>query len=98
MIQQDIEKARRLAPEAEVFALVVLTHVFDAIPASQKGLVTYHGWLAKVADQQEARTRLNAFLSRLGSTDSQRLGNGEAFGVKAAVEAWLCGPTDQKKK
>ena len=91
-IREDMSKARNLAPSAEIFSLVILTHVLNPVPSKLRGLVKYSQSIAIIADQETARANLDACLAKLGPTQRREFGDGEAFGVRVAVEGWLCGP------
>ena len=90
-IRGDVLKARKAAPEAQIFVLVFLTHLFDPVNLLSE-VIKYARSLAKAVDKSIARSKLKAFLAPLGPTACWEFKNGEAFGVRVAVEAWLCGP------
>lgn len=91
-IINDMRKAYRLAPQAEAFALVVVTHVHNPVPRSMHNLVKYGRLLSRVADREKADANLRASLELLGPIYRRALGTGTAFGLRASVDAWLCGP------
>ncbi len=96
-LRRDIRKAGRLAPDAEVFALISLTYVSGPVRNESPGLVKYARHLAARADYKTAGANLRAFLEGLGPTASRGFAGGRAFGVGVTVESWLCGPITRPK-
>ena len=88
----DTSKAHRLAPQAEAFALVVVTHVHNPVPRSMHNFVKYGRLLSRVADREKADANLRASLELLGPTYRRGLGTETALRPRASVDAWLCGP------
>jgi hypothetical protein len=93
-LRADAAKARLLAPGAEVYVLVALTHVVDPVPPTLDAIVKYGKQRRRVADQQKAEITINGYLMRLGQTNRVRLGEGTALGLRCSIDAWLCGPVD----
>src|SRR5204863_7320159 len=92
LLRVDVAKMRRLAPEAEGFLLLVVTHVSDPVPRELRHLVKYGNELRVVADREKAKQILLAYFDPLGPVERVALAEGQAFGLGASVEAWLCGP------
>jgi hypothetical protein len=92
LIRADAAKARALAGSGEAYVLVVVTHVGDPVPPSLDAFVKYGRELRAVADRQQAEQTLAGYLAPLGEAAPVDLGGGEAFGIRATVNAWLCGP------
>jgi len=102
-IKRDLDKAATLArqedaPGAEVFALLVVTHVSDPVPRELRGLIKYGTYLRRPADLKAAEQRIRKFLEPLGAVRRKRLVEGEAFELRAMVDAWLCGPVGAVSK
>ena len=79
-------------PEGEAYVAVVLYHVTDPVPQTLDAFVKYGVELRRVADQREAERKIGEYLARLGETTQVSLGAGSAFGIRCAVNVWLCGP------
>lgn len=92
LIRADAAKALAFAGSGEAYVLVVVTHVADPVPPALDALVKYGRELRAVADLWEAEQTLVGYLTPLGQATRVPLGGGEAFGLRASVKAWLCGP------
>jgi len=97
VIREDVEKAKKLAPAAETYVLVVLTHVADPVSRELHALVKYVGQRRRVADKREGERTISGSLTRLGETSRVPLGSGTAFDLRCCVDAWLCGPAELPK-
>lgn len=98
-INRDLAKASALAhrldaPDAEIFALLIVTHVSKEVRPELRSLIKYGSYLRKCADRDAADHRIREYLQSLGdSIDITVLErDGEAFELSADVDAWLCGP------
>ena len=96
-VRADIEKARQCAeranaPDAEIYALVITTHVLTEVPYAQREFVKYGVRLAKVTPWEQARQRMIAFLPEVPAPCEQSFGRGQAFGIEVEVTSWLFGP------
>lgn len=80
------------AGNGEAYVLLVVTHVGDPVPPVLDALVKYGRELRTVANRRDAYATLASYLEPLVKVSRTRLGHGEAFGIRASVEAWLCGP------
>jgi hypothetical protein len=96
-VHADIEKARQCAkgakaPDAEIYALVIATHVLTEVQSEQREFVKYGVRLAKVTPWEEARQRMIAFLPEVPAPCEQSFGRGQAFGIEVELSSWLFGP------
>lgn len=96
-VRADIRKAAECAdgagaPEAEIYALVIATHVLTKVRSDQRGFVKYGVRLGNVTAWEEAKHRLSAFLPESRGPHMHSFGRGEAFGIEVEVTAWLFGP------
>jgi hypothetical protein len=92
-VRDDIEAALEQAPEAEAYALVIVTHVKDEVPLGLHGVVKYARRL-KPASVEEIDDALDQFLPEAGSPVRIELAEGKVFGLTVAVTGWLFGPID----
>lgn len=92
LIRADAVKARSFAGSGEAYVLLTVTHVLDPVPPALDPWVKYGRQLRRVADRRKAERTLDGYLARLGPVTRVPLGGGEAFGIRACVDAWLCGP------
>jgi hypothetical protein len=95
LLRADAAKMAAAAPGADGFVLVVVTHVADPVPPSFDAFIKYGRQLRVVADERAAERVLDRYLVRLGPVTKVQLGKGEAFGLRASVAAWLCGPVKE---
>jgi hypothetical protein len=92
----DIHKASTCAkeagaPEAEIYALLVVTHLRDAVPSELRHVVKYSGPLRAVTCWEDTNRSLRQFLPD-ASPHVTMLGEGKAFGLTTVVTTWLFGP------
>jgi len=96
-VRADIGKARGCAerfdaPKAEIYALVIATHVLTEVRSAQREFVKYGVRLATVTPWKEAKHRLRGFLPEGAPPHEQSFGRGEAFDIGVEVTTWLFGP------
>jgi hypothetical protein len=96
-VRADIEKARECAiganaPGAEVYALVITTHVSTEVAPAQGEFVKYGKRLAAVTPWAEAKEGIVALLPEAPPPFEQSFGRGQAFGIEVEVSSWLFGP------
>jgi hypothetical protein len=100
-ITADLAKASGLGgADAQVFALVISTHVLTIVPPSMRGIVKYDDGinraLATFSDPVGLRVRalrnVGGFLESLGTTTRHDLGRGCALGLEVELDVWLVGP------
>ena len=101
LIAGDMAKAALLAPSAQRFALVLVTHVTGVVqPDLRANVVKYAGGISAAllrhggaAVRQGALTALGEDLVALGTVDHVPFKHGLAFGLEVGVDAWLVNAT-----
>jgi hypothetical protein len=97
-VEGDLRKAsdlahRATAREAEIYALLVVTHIKDEAPPDLSDAVKYQARMRKIVPWREAADNLRQFLPDLaGEPHQTELGEGEAFDLRAVITTWLFGP------
>ena len=89
VVAADLAKARALAPDADLFELVVCVHVASPVPRELDGVVKYSSALRRVADKAQGDENLRQLLESFGRVEHVPLDEGEAFGLRVEVDAWL---------
>lgn len=89
---KDIDRARDESPAAEVYGLMICTHLASPVPRSHRHLVSSYFWSDRVADRSAAIENMKAVLRPLGRLSYSKLGRGIAYGIRVEVDVWLCGP------
>jgi hypothetical protein len=80
------------APEAEIYALVIATHVLTPVPRAHWAFIKYGVRLASVTPKENVEPRLRDLFPGAGSPHQHSFGPGEAFGISVEVTTWLFGP------
>jgi hypothetical protein len=95
-VETDLRKARALEPRAEVYALLISTHV-EGTPVAPRGVVKYAAKLqrgaAKPGLAEHARDAIDGALASLGSVHHGCWPAGTAYGATVHVEYWLVSPS-----
>ena len=98
-VRSDIRKARRTAErvdtaDAEIFALVIVTHVCTPVRVDQRSAIKYGRRLTDVAKWDEVERNLGQLLPEAEAPYVRKLGRGVAFGIEVEVWTWLFGPVE----
>lgn len=93
-IVADAAKARGRAPGADIYLLVIVTHIPDPVPPG--GWAKYDHLFRRVADQDAASRTVAGVLESMGPVTRHVLGTGTVYSLRVSVDAWLCGPVAQE--
>ena len=99
-IVADLSKAHQLAPDADRYALALVTHVEGSVDEHMRGVVKYSAGIAAAVARlgsagsirTESRLLLRERLSPLGSLKEVQLDARRVFGLTLRVHGWLIGP------
>jgi len=99
-IARDVEKMTRPHRlDAELFEVVLSTHVGTRVGPDLKGVVKYireaNKALTQLGDDgllQESRRQLRRILSSWGAAERIKLAHGRPWAIDTVVDAWLVGP------